>query len=130
MDVLYRIQSVEFEWNDAKAQSNIIKHGVTFNCMKSPDDEMELRIRPRPAETVTIDIPTDTLETLKRVAVSRDMSYQALIKLYIGQGLRQDAAQLYADRVLKMTAEVLARHLNSQEEIAAILREIHGKTAA
>jgi hypothetical protein len=97
--------------------------------MKSPDD-MELRIRPRPTETVTIDIPTDTLETLKQVAASRDMSYQALIKLYIGQGLRQDAAQLYADRVLAMTAEVLARHLDSQEEVAAILREIHGKTAA
>jgi hypothetical protein len=98
--------------------------------MKSPDDETTLRIHPRPSETITLDIPTDTLATLKKVAASRDMSYQALLKLYIGQGLRQDAAQLYADRVLETTAEVLARHLSSPEEIAAILREIHGKAAA
>lgn len=98
--------------------------------MKSHDEELELRIRPRPNEHVTIDIPIDTLETLKKVAGSRDMSYQALLKLYIGQGLRQDAAQLYADRVLEMTAEVLAQHLNSKEEVAAILQEIHRKTAA
>lgn len=98
--------------------------------MKNPDEELELRILPRPSEQVTIDIPSDTLETLKKVADSRDMSYQALLKLYIGQGLRQDAAQLYADRVLEMTAEVLARHLDSKEEVAAILQEIHRKTAA
>jgi uncharacterized protein len=30
MDVLYRLQGVEFEWNDEKADSNVIKHGVTF----------------------------------------------------------------------------------------------------
>jgi uncharacterized DUF497 family protein len=30
MDILYRIQGIEFEWNDEKAKSNIIKHGVTF----------------------------------------------------------------------------------------------------
>lgn len=98
--------------------------------MKNPDEELELRIRPRPSEQVTIDIPTDTLETLNQVADSRDMSYQALIKLYIGQGLRQDAAQLYADRVLETMAEVLAPHLDSQAEVAAILQEIHRKTAA
>ncbi|MBV9791976.1 MAG: hypothetical protein JOZ51_27570 [Chloroflexi bacterium] len=98
--------------------------------MKTHDEDLELRIRPRPSEQVTIDIPTDTLETLKKVASSRDMSYQALLKLYIGQGLRQDAAQLYADRVLEMTAEVLDQHLDSQEEVAAILQEIHRKTAA
>ncbi|WP_414752146.1 BrnT family toxin [Anabaena sp. CCY 9910] len=30
MDIVYRIQGVEFEWNENKAQSNIEKHGVTF----------------------------------------------------------------------------------------------------
>ncbi len=97
--------------------------------MKSPEEELALRVRPRPVEPVSINIPVDTLDTLKRVASNRDMSVPALLKLYIGQGLRQDAAQLYADRVLEMTAEVLARHLDSQEEVAAILREIQGKAA-
>ena len=30
MDVIYALQGIEFEWDDGKAQANIIKHGVTF----------------------------------------------------------------------------------------------------
>ena len=32
MDILYRLQGVEFEWDDEKAQSNLQKHGVTFEA--------------------------------------------------------------------------------------------------
>ncbi len=97
--------------------------------MKTTNEEFTMHVRPRPAEAVTLNIPVDTVDTLQKVATSRDMSVQALLKLYIGQGLRQDAAQLYAERVLEMTAEVLARHVTSEEEVAAILREIRNKAA-
>lgn len=30
MDITYRLQGVEFEWDEDKAKSNIQKHGVTF----------------------------------------------------------------------------------------------------
>jgi len=30
MDISYRIEHLEFEWNLAKADSNFVKHGVTF----------------------------------------------------------------------------------------------------
>ncbi|MFN8457962.1 MAG: BrnT family toxin [Anaerolineae bacterium] len=30
MNILYRLQGVEFEWDEDKATSNIQKHGVTF----------------------------------------------------------------------------------------------------
>ena len=30
MDVVYRLQGVEFEWDDNKAHSNLDKHGVSF----------------------------------------------------------------------------------------------------
>ena len=30
MDIIYRLQGIEFEWDENKAQSNIEKHGVTF----------------------------------------------------------------------------------------------------
>ncbi len=92
--------------------------------MKKPKEEFELHFRPRPTETVSIKIPKDTLESLKKVATSRDMSYQALLKFYIGQGLRQDLSKLFGDRVLEMTAEVLARHIQSEEEVLAIVQEI------
>ncbi len=30
MDITYRLEGFEFEWNETKAQSNFEKHGVTF----------------------------------------------------------------------------------------------------
>jgi hypothetical protein len=30
MNVLYRLQGIEFEWDENKARSNVEKHGVTF----------------------------------------------------------------------------------------------------
>jgi hypothetical protein len=95
--------------------------------MNKPNEEFELRLRPRVTETVSLEIPTDTLESLKKVAASRDMSMEALLKLYIGQSLRQDLAKLFSERILDTTAQVLARHIESEEKISAILREIRGE---
>ena len=30
MDRIYRLQGVEFEWDESKARDNVEKHGVTF----------------------------------------------------------------------------------------------------
>jgi uncharacterized DUF497 family protein len=30
MDIIYRLQDVEFEWDENKAQGNLEKHGVAF----------------------------------------------------------------------------------------------------
>ena len=91
--------------------------------MKKSEEALKLPIRPRETDTVSIEIPRDTLESLRKVAASRDMSYQALVKFYVGQGLRQDVSKLFADRVLETTAQVLTQHLRS-EEASAIMREI------
>jgi hypothetical protein len=82
--------------------------------MKKPEEEFKLHIQPRPTEIVSLEIPKDTLESLNRVAASRDMSLQALLKFYIGQGLRQDIAKLFGDRVLETAAEVLAKHIQKK----------------
>jgi hypothetical protein len=92
--------------------------------MKKPEEELKLHLRPRAAEVVSIEIPADTLAALKKVARSRDMSYQALLKLYIGQGLRQDLAQQFAEQVLETTAQVLTRHISSAEQVSVIMHEI------
>ena len=76
--------------------------------MKKPEEEPQWSVRPRETDVVTLAIPKDTLASLRQVATQREMSEQALLKFYIGQGLRQD----------------LARHLQSDEAIAAIMREI------
>ncbi|MDB9475656.1 hypothetical protein [Dolichospermum circinale] len=58
--------------------------------MHNNHDELKLQLRPRLTEVVSLNIPTDTLASLTEVADNKDMSVEALLKLYIGQGLRQD----------------------------------------
>ncbi|MDZ7318627.1 MAG: hypothetical protein ONB11_05695 [candidate division KSB1 bacterium] len=92
--------------------------------MKKVEEKIQLRFRQREAEKVSLEIPKDALDSIRKVAGIRDMSVQALLKFYIGQGLRQDLSRLFVDRVLDKTAEVLGRHIQSEEEISAIMREI------
>jgi hypothetical protein len=88
------------------------------------EEGFALRFQPRTSTTIALPIPKDTLAALEKVADGRDMSVEALLKFYIGQGLRQDVAQLFADHILDKTEQVLARHLQSEEAISAILKEI------
>jgi hypothetical protein len=53
-------------------------------------EELELRVHPRESETILIQVPKETLESLRKVAAQRDMSLEALLKFYIGKCLRQD----------------------------------------
>lgn len=88
--------------------------------------EFEIEFYPRETETISITVPKDVLASIEKVAAGRDMSVQALLKFYIGQELRQDLARLFGDRVLESTEQVLGKHIQSQEEISAIIREIRG----
>ncbi len=88
------------------------------------EETIGLTVRLRDSETVSLQIPKDTLASLKKVAEQRDMSLDALLKLYIGKCLRQDLSQLFANQVLDSTAKVLARHHYSEAEVAQILQEI------
>ena len=92
--------------------------------MNNSEEEIKLQLRPRTAEIVSLNIPIDTLASLEKIAANRDMSVQALLKFYIGQGLREDLAKVFSERLLDKTAQVLARHLESAEEISTIFREI------
>lgn len=94
------------------------------NCMSQIEEEIKLHIKPRATEAVFLQIPVDAMRSLEQVAISRDMSLEALLKFYIGQSLRQDLAKLFGDRLLETTSAVLARHLDSKEEISNILQEI------
>jgi hypothetical protein len=99
--------------------------------MNLTEEEITLNIKPRETEAVLLQVPVDAMRSLLQVANSRDMSVDALLKFYIGQGLRQDVAKLFNDRLLEKTLEttsaVLARHLDSQQEISDILAEIQAE---
>ena len=100
--------------------------------MKKPESESEekfdLIFHPRATERLSIAVSKEALASLKQVAAHRDMSVQALLKFYIGQGLRQDIANLFGTRVLETTEAGLARHLQSEEEVRSIIREIRTET--
>ncbi len=97
--------------------------------MKNPkeiitEEGFVLKFRERESKEVTLNIPKDVLASLEKVAEKRDLSVHALLKLYIGQNLRQDLANYFSDNILERTEEVLSRHLQSKEEVSEILREI------
>lgn len=87
----------------------------------------EIKLHRRPSDDVSLSLPKDVLASLERIAKLRDMSLDALLRFYIGQGLREELARLDSQRVLETTAEVLARHI-PDDEAAAILREIQQGT--
>ena len=79
----------------------------------------------RPMITITIRIPEDVIEDLKRVAPSLGFSgYQPLARAYIGQGLRTDLERLEGDTVSALIAS-LKRHGVSDEVIQEALREVN-----
>lgn len=44
-------------------------------------------------EETSIGIPKETLEALEKVAKRKDLPLKALLKLYVGQGLRNDLSE-------------------------------------
>jgi len=77
----------------------------------------------RPMDTISMRIPDDVVEDLKRIAPLLGFSgYQPLIRAYIGQGLRADLAKLERER-LPGLVESLKRHGVSEEIIAEAVAE-------
>jgi len=66
--------------------------------MNQIKEDIKLQIKPRETEAVLLQIPVDAMRSLEEVAASRDMSIDALLKFYIGHGLREDKAKLFSDR--------------------------------
>ncbi|MBD2310781.1 hypothetical protein H6G20_03685 [Desertifilum sp. FACHB-1129] len=78
----------------------------------------------RPMTTITIRMPEDVIEDLKRIAPLLGFSgYQPLARAYIGQGLRTDLERLEGDTVFALIAS-LKRHGVSEEVIQEALSEV------
>ena len=73
--------------------------------------------------TITIRMPEDVIEDLKRLAPLLGFSgYQPLARAYIGQGLRADLERLEGDAVSALIAS-LKRHGVSDEILQKALGE-------
>jgi hypothetical protein len=79
--------------------------------------------RDREMTTVTLRMPVDVVDTLKAVAPLKGMSgYQALLKAYVSQGLRQDEATHLFGPAARL-AEALKKRGVPAELIEAAARE-------
>lgn len=81
-------------------------------------------------DTIALTVPRTTLAVLKKIAISRDLSDQDLLISYIEQESRRDLAILVGDPGLGATAKVLAQHIQSEDEVQAIVCEIRGEAIA
>ena len=52
-----------------------------------------LKSYPRETKDVSLKLSADTLDLLRKKAEEREMPLEALLKFYIGQGLRQDLSK-------------------------------------
>jgi len=78
----------------------------------------------RPMIMVSIRIPNDVIDDLKRVAPMLGFSgYQALIKAYIGQGLRTDLERLEGSVEISALIESLRKQGVKDEVISSAMSE-------
>ena len=81
----------------------------------------------RPMMAVTIRMPEDVVEDLKRIAPLLGFSgYQPLIRAYIGQGLREDLEKLGSDAVSALVASLKRRGVSEEVIEEALTDPIHG----
>lgn len=57
------------------------------------EEGFALKFYPRETKTITLELSADTLDVMEKKAKERDMPLKALLKFYIGQGLRQDLSE-------------------------------------
>ena len=93
--------------------------------MTNMTDKIKARlVKDRPMTSITLRIPEDVVASLKEIAPHKGFSgYQALLKSYIGEGLRRDEAQLSQDKTARLIA-ALKKHGVSPEILAQAEMEI------
>lgn len=95
--------------------------------MKTSDLKKRLR-KDRPMKTISLRMPEDVVEDLKRVAPRLGFSgYQPLLRAYVGQGLRRDLETLEGEVELSEFIDSLARHGVDEAVIAEAMAEMKGR---
>ncbi len=83
--------------------------------------------RDRPMTAVTIRMPGDVVEDLKRIAPILGFSgYQPLLRTYVGQGLRQDLERLDTDTVTALVSSLKRRGISEKIIKEALSEATHG----
>lgn len=97
--------------------------------MKTNDLKQRLH-KNRPMTMISLRIPEDVLEDLKRVAPQLGFSgYQPLIRAYIGQGLRTDIERLEEEKPVAILLQNLRQQGVSDEILFSAVAELRERGA-
>lgn len=78
-------------------------------------------VKERPMTTITLRMPVDVVEDLKRIAPSLGFTgYQGLLKTYVGQGLRRDLERLDNDAVTALVSSLKRRGVSESVIMEAL----------
>lgn len=77
------------------------------------EENFELKFYPRETKTVSLEISADVFEVLKKKAEERDMPLKALLKFYVGQGLRNDLSE---EEAKELALKRLKSRRNSKQD--------------
>ena len=79
-----------------------------------------LKFHPRETKTVSLKLSTEVVDLLRKKAEEREMPLEALLKFYIGQGLRQDLSKEEAKELaLKRLKSRKGSEATSEVDLAA-----------
>ena len=83
--------------------------------------------RDRPMVSVTLRMPEDVIDDMKRIAPLLGFSgYQPLIRAYVGQGLRNDLERLDSDTISDLVASLKKRGVSPAVIEEALAEISHG----
>lgn len=83
--------------------------------------------RDRPMVSVTLRMPEDVVQDMKRIAPLLGFSgYQPLIRAYVGQGLRKDLERLDSDAISGLVASLKKRGVSPAVIEEALTEITHG----
>jgi hypothetical protein len=69
----------------------------------------------RPMTSITVRVPVDVVDSMKKIAPMRGFSgYQALLKAYVGEGLRRDEVALAFGPQARLMAALKKRGVSSK----------------
>lgn len=92
--------------------------------MKTSDLKLRLQ-KHRPMVTISLRMPSDVVEDLKRIAPELGFSgYQPLLRAYVGQGLRRDLERLGGGAQLSEFVDSLTRRGVDEAVIAEAMAEV------
>ena len=90
---------------------------------------IEARKNPnRPMTTISMRVPEDVIEDLKKIAPMLGMSgYQPLIRFYIGKGMRESLTELHGSQWERL-AEILSQRGMTEDQVAEIIAQARNGT--